>query len=77
MAMWLEVKKKAVYESIRLYIDENGFSPTVRELCKLTDTKSTSTIQKCIDELVKDGLLERKGKSPRTLRLAERRNDEV
>lgn len=48
----------AVYEALRRFKVENrGLSPTVRELCVLTGTKSTSTISYHLSRLEEKGLI--------------------
>lgn len=51
----LTVKQKMLLEAIEWFINENGYSPTLKELCKLTGNKSKSTV---FDKLMQ---LERKG----------------
>ena len=40
----LSKRQTQVYDSIVAHVQEYGFAPTVRELCKLTGLASTSTI---------------------------------
>ena len=40
----LTEKEKKFYETIYKFINDNGYSPTIRELCKLLNYKSTKTI---------------------------------
>lgn len=57
---------------IRQYIAEHGFAPSVREIARAIDIKSTRAVQYHLDILVRDGLLERRGRHARTLRTAQR-----
>ena len=41
-------REKEILEIIETFINENGYSPTVREICKLTNLKSTSSIHSYI-----------------------------
>lgn len=61
-------KIKAVYDYVKRRIDE-GFSPTVREICADLGIKSTSTAHRYVDQLVRDGLLEKSGNLNRSIRL--------
>lgn len=36
-------KQKILYEAIKEFIKENGYSPTIRELCKMTNKKAPAT----------------------------------
>ena len=50
--------KKIILEHIAKSTSENGYSPSVREICDEVGIKSTSTGQKYLNELqYKDGLL--------------------
>lgn len=61
-------KLKSIYEYIILRIEE-GFSPTVREICKDLDIKSTSTVQRYINILCEKGLIVKDTNSNRSIRL--------
>ena len=65
----LNEKARAVYE----YIKErtaDGIPPTVREICKELNLKSTSTAHRYINILVEEGLLEKSGKLNRAIKLS-------
>lgn len=51
----LTIKQKMLLEAIEWFINENGYSPTIEELCKLTGNKSKATV---FDKLM---ILEEKG----------------
>jgi repressor LexA len=55
--MWnkneLTIKQKEVLEAIEWFINENGFSPTVRELCSMIGNKDTHTMHNKLFELEK------------------------
>ena len=44
-------KDKEMYNVISLYIAQNGYSPTVRELCAMTGARSTSTVHSRLKKL--------------------------
>jgi len=50
-------KSEQVFEYIKSYITQYGYAPTVRDICKSCDLKSTATSFTYINELVKRGVL--------------------
>jgi repressor LexA len=58
-----------IMEAIKNYIIENGFSPTIREICDKVGLKSTSTVAGHLDRLQQDGYITRVSTSPRTIRI--------
>ena len=62
-------KQFMVLEIIREYIDKNKISPTVREICDISEIKSTSTVHKYIKRLENLGYINKKDNSPRSIRL--------
>lgn len=62
-------RDKMVFEFIKQQLDE-GYPPTVREICANFGFKSTSTAHRCIHNLVREGLLEKGDNQNRALRLA-------
>ena len=65
----LNEKAKAIYEYIKERTSD-GIPPTVREICKELDLKSTSTAHRYINILVEEGLLEKSGKLNRAIKLS-------
>lgn len=55
----LSKRQIQVYDSIVAHVQEYGFAPTVRELCKLTGLASTSTIIGHLKTLEKKGYIKR------------------
>ncbi len=53
----LSEKEKEILEIIEKFIDENGYSPTVREIAALSGLKSTSSVHGHIKRLKTKGLL--------------------
>ena len=51
-------RHEKILNTIITYITEHGYCPSIRELCQLTGIKSTATIQKYINEMLENGLLE-------------------
>ncbi len=58
--MALTEKDRKVYDYIRRRLDE-GFAPTVREICAELGFASTSTAHRYIQKLCDEGLLEKQG----------------
>lgn len=56
-----------VYEFIEKFVDENGYSPTVRDIMRGLGYKSTSTIQYYIKRLEDEGKIRRTENRNRTL----------
>ena len=66
----LKPKELRVFEYIKGKISENGYAPSVREICAALNIKSTSTSQMYIDRLIDKGYLEREDGKSRTLKLS-------
>lgn len=55
--------------TINDYIQSEGMSPTVREICDMTGLKSTSTVHGYIKRLEKQGYIKIKQGSARSIRI--------
>lgn len=64
--------KKAVYDAIVAYIEEHQYPPSVREICKISGLKSTSSVHGYIKQLIQEGYLETDSQNPgsRALRVS-------
>ena len=60
-----------ILEYIRAQVAENGFPPSVREICQAVGLKSTSTVHGHLKRLEKQGLLKRDSMKPRAMALME------
>lgn len=58
-----------ILEYIREQVAENGFPPSVREICEAVGLKSTSTVHGHLKRLEKQGLLKRDSMKPRAMAL--------
>lgn len=67
--MKISEKDRKVFEFIKRRIEE-GYAPTVREICAEFGFKSTSTAHRSIHALTESGLLEKADKKNRALRIA-------
>lgn len=59
-----------VYRFIMDFINENGYAPTVRDICKGCNIKSTATPYQIMNRLVERGLLKKTGNKNRAVSLA-------
>lgn len=50
--------KELIKENIIFYIKEHGYAPTVREICEMTNLKSTSSVQSYLCKMFEEGELE-------------------
>lgn len=53
----LTVKQNEILDCIKKYISDHGYPPTVREICKIKNYSSPSTVQKYIDVLIEKGFI--------------------
>lgn len=66
-------KEREVYTYIERCLEENGYPPTVRDICKATGIKSTSTVYAYIRRLEEKGVIVRNAGKSRALNPVERR----
>lgn len=59
----------AIVNAIREFIDEHGYSPSIRDLCRLTGIKSTSNVSYHLEVLEKGGVVRREPGTMRSVRL--------
>ena len=50
--------KELIKEKIIFYIKAHGYAPTVREICEMTNLKSTSSVQSYLCKMFEEGELE-------------------
>ena len=62
-------KYEQVYNFIKDYITENGYSPTVREICANCGIKSTATAYQYMNKLNERGLIRKAGNKKRAVSL--------
>ena len=60
--------RNRIYAYILSYQEREHYSPSVRDICRAMDLRSTSTVQGHIDRMVRDGLLVKWDGHSRTLR---------
>ena len=64
----IETRRK-IYDFLVKFITENGYSPSIREICEGTGLHSTSTIYNHLMTLEKMGKIHMKECKPRTISL--------
>ena len=65
-------KQKEILEIIKTFIKENGYSPTIREICKLANIKSTASVHGHIKKLKDEGHITSGVDMPRSIALTKR-----
>ncbi len=66
-----EQKQQEILDFINNFTNENGFPPTVREICNAVGLSSTSTVHGYISRLTKSGMLEKSPLKNRAIRVSE------
>ena len=62
-------KDKILLSAIAEFVKENGYPPSVRELCRITGKSSTGTIQARIKSLKQKGYISTTDNGKRTIRI--------
>ena len=70
----LKPKEQKVLDYITKYIETEGFSPTVREICRALDISSTAAVFYILRRLEEKGHIITSNKKSRTIRLASKEN---
>jgi len=68
-------KKEELLKFIKEYIDENGYPPTVREMCRAVKVNSTSTIAYHLSKLEDDGFIKKNPNKNRALEVCGNNGD--
>lgn len=63
----LKTREKNILNFMKSEISTKGYPPTVREICSALGIKSTSTVHKDIETLVREGYLRKDPSKPRAL----------
>jgi len=71
MGKRLSEKQRRILEFVGEYIDDNGYPPSMREICSAAGISSTSVVSYNLDRLEEAGLIARDREVSRGLRLAE------
>ena len=62
-----EERKKAILSFVEEYSKENGYAPSVREICKGVGLSSTSSVHRYLKQMSQTGRIAYKEHAPRTL----------
>ena len=65
-------KSEIIFEFMQKFIAENGYSPTVREICDACDIKSTATVFTYINELAERGIIKKADNRNRAVSLKQK-----
>jgi len=65
----LNEKQRRILEFLKQQIEEKGYPPSVREICSAMGYKSTSTVHGYIEQLQKNGYLQKDPTKPRALKI--------
>ena len=63
-------KQEKILEFLNRYIEENGYPPSVREICAAVGLKSTATVSYHLGELKRQGRIQTESGKSRTISLA-------
>ena len=67
-------KIQSVYEFVSNYVENNGFPPSVREICASLNIKSTASVYSYIEILREKGYLEKSPLKKRAIMLTQKKN---
>ncbi len=62
-------KQQQILDFVNRQVEDNGYPPSVREICSAVGFKSTSTVHGYLERLEKDGLITKDPSKPRALRV--------
>ncbi len=65
----LSTKEQMILDYIKENIRKNGYSPSIRDIRRDLDIKSTSTVHTYLEKLEKKGYIQKEGGKSRTLRV--------
>ncbi|NFI03878.1 transcriptional repressor LexA [Clostridium botulinum] len=68
-------RQTEIYEFLKLYIENKGYPPSVREICEAVSLRSTSTVHGHLKRLEKKGLIRRDPTKPRALEIVKSNRD--
>lgn len=74
--MWddLTARQKQILNYICSYSNLKGYPPSVREICKATNLKSTATVHGYLTQLEKKGYIRREMQKPRAIEVTDARS---
>lgn len=69
MEKGISEKQQMILEFVQRKIEEDGYPPTVREICKAVNLSSTSTVHAHIKKLQEKGYIQKNSLKPRALKV--------
>lgn len=66
-------KEKEILDIIKTFINEKGYSPTIREICRIANIKSTASVHGHIKRLKDKGHITNGVDMPRSIALTKKR----
>lgn len=70
----LTIKQKILLEAIEYFIDKKHYSPTISELCQLTNKKYPNSVFSMLVKLEEKGYIETSNGKSRTIRIIRGKN---
>ena len=68
----LTVRQKSILDFLKVYLNEMGYPPTIREIGEAVGLKSTSTVHSYLNKLEKLGYIKRDATKPRAIDIIEK-----
>ncbi|UCH58643.1 MAG: winged helix DNA-binding protein, partial [Anaerolineales bacterium] len=68
-AKGLTERQKRILEVLERFQDQNGYPPSIREICDLANISSTSVVKYYLSQLEESGHIERDGRVSRGIRI--------
>lgn len=65
----LTEKEKQILEFMNKQVQDKGYPPSVREICKAVGYKSTSTVHRYLEKLMENGYIHKDPSKPRALKI--------
>lgn len=62
-------KQQLIIDFVKSQVEEKGYPPSVREICKAVGFKSTSTVHAYLEKLEKSGVIQKDPTKPRALKV--------
>ncbi|MDP4132534.1 MAG: transcriptional repressor LexA [Bacillota bacterium] len=67
-------RQQLILDFIQKYTNENGYPPTIREICDGVGLKSPSTVHGHLERMKRDGLLKKDDSKTRAIKVSETKN---
>jgi repressor LexA len=74
MAKKCSTKQQEILEYVYKCVNENGYPPSVREICAAVGFKSTSTVHAYLQKLTDSGVLQKDATKPRAIKILDNSN---